>query len=33
MLSGSDTLGGANVLPGFSLRVAELFTPPDFPSR
>lgn len=31
VLTGSDILGGHDVLPGFRLRVAELFTPPDFP--
>jgi Uma2 family endonuclease len=30
-LSGTDTLDGLDVLPGFSLRVADLFVPPDFP--
>jgi Uma2 family endonuclease len=30
-LTGSDTLDGLDVLPGFSLPVAELFAPPDFP--
>ena len=31
VLTGSDTLSGHNVLPGFRLRVAELFAPPEFP--
>lgn len=31
VLTGSDTLGGHDVLPGFRLRVSDLFVPPDFP--
>ncbi|MGH7558440.1 MAG: Uma2 family endonuclease [Gemmatimonadota bacterium] len=30
-LTGSDTLDGHDVLPGFRLEVADVFTPPDFP--
>jgi Uma2 family endonuclease len=32
-LSGSDILDGLDVLPGFRLRVADLFAPPYFPRR
>ena len=30
-VTGADTLDGHDVLPGFRLRVADLFAPPDFP--
>jgi hypothetical protein len=30
-LKSAGTLDGFDVLPGFRLRVAEVFTPPDFP--
>lgn len=33
IVTGSDTLEGHDVLPGFQLRVADLFAPPDFPSN
>lgn len=31
VLTGSDTLSGVDVLPGFGLLIEELFSPPDFP--
>lgn len=31
VLTGSDSLGGYDVLPGFRLRVSDLFAQPDFP--
>jgi Uma2 family endonuclease len=29
---GEDTLDGFDVLPGFRLRVADVFAPPEFPA-